>query len=198
MPTFAWEARTRAGDVRKGTLDADSEAMVMARLKAEQLNPVRVKKQGRGVSLALPIGTGVSQKDLVIFTRQFGTMIDAGLPLVQCLDILATQTENKAFAKVLSDVKTHVESGGTFSDALRRHPRVFDGLFVNLVAAGEVGGILDTILSRLATYLEKAVKLKRMVKGAMVYPIAILCVAVLVIIVLLTKVIPAFENMFKE
>jgi type IV pilus assembly protein PilC len=198
MPTFAWEARTRAGDVRKGTLDADSEAMVMARLKAEQLNPVRVKKQGRGVSLAIPIGTGISEKDLVIFTRQFGTMIDAGLPLVQCLDILATQTENKAFARVLGDVKTTVESGATFSDALRRHPRVFNELFTNLVAAGEVGGILDTILSRLAAYMEKAVKLKRQVKGAMVYPIAILCVAIGVIIVLLTKVIPSFENMFKE
>jgi type IV pilus assembly protein PilC len=198
MPTFAWEARTRGGDVRRGTIDADSEAMVVARLKADQLNPVRVKKQARGISLAIPIGSGVSQKDLVIFTRQFGTMIDAGLPLVQCLDILASQTENKAFGKILADVKNTVESGSTFSDALRRHPRVFDELFVNLVAAGEVGGILDTILARLAIYLEKAVKLKRQVKGAMVYPIAIMCVAAGVIVVLLTKVIPAFENMFRE
>src|SRR5688500_18714412 len=141
MPTFAWEARTRAGDVRRGTIDAESEAIVLARLKSEQLNPVRVKKQGRGITLALPFGSGVSEKELVVFTRQFGTMIDAGLPLVQCLDILANQAENKAFAKVLMDVKVTVESGATFSDALKKHPRVFDALFVNLIAAGEVGGI---------------------------------------------------------
>ena len=198
MPTFAWEARTRAGDVRRGTIDADSEAVVLARLKAEQLSPLRVRRQGRSLNLAIPIGTGVSQKDLVVFTRQFGTMIDAGLPLVQCLDILASQTENRAFGRILMDVKNHVEAGAPFSDALRRHPRVFDELFVNLVAAGEVGGILDTILARLAAYMEKAVKLKRQVKGAMVYPIAILCVAIAVIVVLLTKVIPAFQNMFRE
>jgi type IV pilus assembly protein PilC len=135
---------------------------------------------------------------MVIFTRQLATMIDAGLPLVQCLDILSTQTENKNFARVLANVKANVESGATFSDALRKHPKIFDQLYVNLIAAGEVGGILDTILHRLSTYIEKAVKLKRQVKGAMVYPISILVVAVGVVVLLLTKVIPIFENMFKE
>jgi type IV pilus assembly protein PilC len=197
MATFAWEGRTRTGDVRRGTIEAESEELALARLKADQISPTKVKKQGSFID-KLPIGSGVSEKDLVVFTRQFSTMIDAGLPLVQCLDILGTQSENKRFQKILLDVKTNVESGATFSDALKRHPRVFDELYVNLVAAGEVGGILDTILQRLGNYIEKAMKLKRQVKGAMVYPIAILCVAVIVIIVMLWKVIPVFENMFKE
>lgn len=197
MATYAWEGRTRTGDVRRGTIEAETEEMVLARLKADQITVTSVKKQGSLLD-RLPVGSGVSEKDLVVFTRQFSTMIDAGLPLVQCLDILANQAENKKFSKVLFDVKHHVESGATFSDALKRHPRVFDELYVNLIAAGEVGGILDTILQRLGNYIEKAMKLKRQVKGAMVYPIAILCVAVLVVIVLLTKVIPVFQNMFKE
>ena len=198
MATFAWEGRTRSGDVRRGTIEAESEALVVARLKADQISPVKIKKQGGGIMAALPFGPGVSPKDMVVFTRQFATMIDAGLPLVQCLDILATQSENRAFGKILADVKNHVESGATFSDALKRHPKVFDELYCNLIAAGEVGGILDTILQRLGNYIEKSVKLKRQVKGAMVYPIAILCVAAGVVVVLLAKVIPAFQNMFKE
>ncbi|HKA87309.1 MAG TPA: type II secretion system F family protein [Haliangiales bacterium] len=196
MPTFVWEGRTRAGDTRRGTLEAPSEDVAMARLRADQISPTRVKKRAKGFDLSL--GSGVSEKDLVIFTRQFATMIDAGLPLVQCLDILSTQSDNKRFGKILGDVKTHVESGATFSEALKRHPKVFDELYVNLVAAGEVGGILDTILNRLGTYIEKAQKLKRQVRGAMVYPAAILGVAIIVVTVLLTKVIPVFQNMFKE
>lgn len=196
MPKFEWEGRTRDGQNRKGVLEADSEAAANDRLRGEGIQVSKLKKAPREISLSF--GSGVKQSDIVIFTRQLATMIDAGLPLVQCLDILSTQTENKAFAKVLSQVKNSVESGATFSDALRKHPKVFDELYVNLIAAGEVGGILDTILHRLATYIEKAVKLKRQVKGAMVYPIAIMCVAVIVVIVLLTKVIPIFENMFKE
>jgi type IV pilus assembly protein PilC len=196
VPVFAWEGRTRGGDLRKGTLEAPSEDIAVARLRADQISPTKVRKRGKGFELN--IGSGVSEKDLVVFTRQFATMIDAGLPLVQCLDILSTQADNKRFGKTLADVKTHVEGGATFSDALRRHPKVFDELYVNLVAAGEVGGILDTILNRLGTYIEKAQKLKRQVRGAMVYPAAILVVAIVVVAVLLTKVIPVFQNMFKE
>ncbi len=196
MPEFVYEAKTRAGDVRKGTREADSEATVLNWLRGQQLNPVKVKKKGRQFSFVL--GSGVTPKDLVIFTRQFGTMIDAGLPLVQCLDILANQNDNPFFAKILRDVKSSVEQGKTFSEALARHPKVFDALFVNLVRAGEIGGILDTILGRLSIYIEKRVKLQRQVKGAMVYPTAILMIAVIVISVLLTWVIPTFQKMFAD
>ncbi len=197
MATFAYEGRTRAGEIKRGTVEAATEDMALARLRADQIAPTRVKKQTVGMA-GLQLGSGVSEKDKVVFTRQFATMIDAGLPLVQCLDILSTQTENKRFGKVLTDVKQTVEGGATFSEALRRHPRIFDELYVNLVAAGEVGGILDTILNRLGSYIEKAMKLKRQVRGAMVYPSAILSVAVVVVVVLLTKVIPVFQRMFKE
>jgi type IV pilus assembly protein PilC len=197
MATFAYEGRTRAGELRRGTVDAANEEMAMARLRADQISPTKVQKKTVGLK-GIQFGSGVTEKDMVVFTRQFATMIDAGLPLVQCLDILSTQTENKRFGSVLADVKTHVEGGSTFSDALRRHPRVFDELYINLIAAGEVGGILDTILNRLGTYIEKAMKLKRQVRGAMVYPIAILGVAVIVVAVLLGKVIPVFQQMFKE
>ncbi len=197
MPTFAYEGRTRAGESRRGTVEAANEEMALARLRNEQISVQRVKKQGQGLA-AFQLGSPVSEKDLVVFTRQFATMIDAGLPLVQCLDILATQAENKRFGRILMDIKITVEGGATFSEALKRHPRVFTDLYTNLIAAGEVGGILDTILQRLGNYIEKAMKLKRQVRGAMVYPIAILCVAIGVVIVLLTKVIPVFQNMFKE
>jgi type IV pilus assembly protein PilC len=148
--------------------------------------------------LVLPFGTGVKSTDVVIFTRMFATMIDAGLPIVQCLEILSAQAENKRFGKILASVKASVEGGLTLSDALGKHPKVFDDLFVNLVAAGEAGGILDGILQRLSIYMEKAMKLKRRVKGAMVYPISIICIAALVVTILLTKVIPVFEKMFKD
>jgi type IV pilus assembly protein PilC len=196
VPVFAWEGRTRTGEVRTGTLEGDSEQAVLNSLRAQQINPTKVRKKSAELSFSL--GGRVSQKDLVIFTRQFATMIDAGLPLVQCLEILSQQTDNKAFAKTLASVKTQVESGATFSDALKKHPKAFDDLYTNLVAAGEVGGILDTILQRLAVYIEKAVKLKRQIRGAMVYPIGVLIVAAIVITVLLWKVIPVFEGMFKD
>ncbi len=200
MPVFAWEGRTRTGEVKRGTMEGADEQFVLGRLRAEGVTPSKVAQQGKKISWNIDIsfGSGVTEKDLVIFTRQFATMIDAGLPLVQCLDILSTQTDNKRFGKVLTDVKNHVEGGGTFSEALRRHPKVFDELYCNLVQAGEVGGILDTILNRLGTYIEKNVKLKRQLKGAMVYPAAVLVIAAVVISVLLWKVIPVFENMFKE
>jgi type IV pilus assembly protein PilC len=196
MTAYLWEARAKNGDVKKGVMEADSEEAVINRLKMQMLSPVEVKKQPKQISIR--IGSGVNTDDMVIFTRLFATMIDAGLPIVQCLDILSSQAKNKYFGKLLNQVKTGVEGGLTLSDALRKHPKVFDNLFVNLIAAGEAGGILDTILQRLSVYLEKAMKLKRRVKGAMVYPISVLVIAFIVVTVLLTKVVPVFEKMFKD
>lgn len=196
MAEFTWEARARSGEVRKGVMEAESEDAVNNKLRQQQLNPVKVKKK---TSLAsFQFGSGVDTKDLVTFTRLFATMIDAGLPLIQCLDILSNQQTNKNFAVVLKDIKSHVEQGATFSEALKRHPRVFDDLFTNLVHAGEVGGILDSIMSRLSVYLEKRQKLVRQVRGAMVYPSVVIVIAIGVMAVLLTFVIPAFEGMFAE
>ncbi|HTB73931.1 MAG TPA: type II secretion system F family protein [Polyangiaceae bacterium] len=196
MAEFVWEARARTGEVRKGAMEAESEDAVNQRLRAQQLQPTKVKKKAR--EIVFQIGTGVSPKDIVTFTRLFATMIDAGLPIVQCLDILQGQTDNKIFANVLRDVKSSVEQGATFSDSLRRHPKVFDHLYVNLVQAGEVGGILDTILNRLAVYIEKAMKLKRQVRGAMMYPAIVIVVFFGVLSILLIFVIPGFEKMFKD
>ena len=196
MSEFVWEARARSGELRKGVMDADDEPAVQARLRSQQLMPTKIKKKSKGISLQ--IGTGVDLKEVVTFTRLFATMIDAGLPIVQCLDILCNQTDNKLFAVVLRDVKANVEQGATFSDSLRRHPKIFDQLYVNLVQAGEVGGILDTILNRLAVYNEKAIKLRRQVRGAMVYPSAVLIIFTLVLAVLLGWVIPSFKTIFKD
>jgi type IV pilus assembly protein PilC len=199
MAEFVWEARGRAGEIRKGTMEAESEAIVQTRLRAQQLNPTRVKKKGFDLkNISFGFGGGVEPKDLVKFIRQFATMIDAGLPLVQCLEILSNQEPNKVFQAALKDIKATVEQGATFSDALRRHPKIFDDLFVNLVQAGEVGGILDTILTRLAVYIEKRVKLARQVRGALAYPTAVIIILVVVVFVLMTWVIPAFEGMFAE
>ncbi len=195
---FAFEARTRTGEMKKGTMEADGEPDLINRLRMQGLTLSKAKKKGKALEIKLPWGGGVPEKDIVVFTRQFATMIDAGLPIVQCLEILSTQSPNKNFAKMLAEVKSSVESGSTFSDALKKQPKAFDDLYTNLVQAGEVGGILDTILSRLANYIEKAMKLKSQVKGAMVYPLSILAVAILVVIGLLWKVIPVFENMFKD
>lgn len=196
MAEFAWEARGRAGEVKKGVMEAETADVVQTRLRAQNLNPVKVKKKGKPLNLTF--GSPVSEKELVIFVRQFATMIDAGLPLVQCLEILAAQGDNKEFNVIIRDIKATVEEGATFSDALRRHPKVFDDLFTNLVQAGEMGGILDTILNRLAVYIEKNVKLKRQVKGALVYPAGVGIIAGGVLIILLVWVIPTFEAMFKD
>ncbi len=200
MPKYSWEAKSRAGSVQKGVMEASSVALVEAQLKKYGLTGITVKEEGQRFKLKLPGGGGgkVATKDLVVFTRQFATMIDSGLPLVQCLDILASQQENKAFKAILYKVKESVESGSTFADALGKHPKAFDDLFVNLVAAGEVGGILDTILNRLAAYIEKAMKLKKKVKGAMVYPTTIMAIAVIVVGVILVFVIPTFAKMFAD
>jgi type IV pilus assembly protein PilC len=201
MPTFLWEGKTKTGDVRKGSMEAASEEMVLALLKKQDIQPSSIKRKAgfKFDAANLPLlGGSVGTKDLVVFTRQFATMINAGLPLVQCLDILGTQSDNAALKRVLLQVKADVEGGSTFADALKKHPKVFDDLFCNLVAAGEVGGILDTIMNRLAGYIEKNQKLVKKVKSAMTYPIAVLVVAVLVVIGLLWKVIPTFEKMFRD
>ena len=200
MAEWVWVGRTRDGETRKGVMQAEAERDVTARLRQQNIQPTKIKKKGKK-SIAMPglsLGQKVGSAELVVFVRQFATMIDAGLPLVQCLEILASQEPNKSFKKVLYDVKEHVEGGSTFADALKRHPKVFDTLFVNLIAAGEIGGILDTILNRLAAYIEKNVKLVRQVKGAMMYPTGILLVSMGVVTALLKWVIPTFEKMFQD
>jgi type IV pilus assembly protein PilC len=196
MAEFTWEARGRTGELRAGVMTAENVEAVNTRLRKQNLNPVKVKKKPYEINIQ--IGTGVDTKDLVTFTRLFATMIDAGLPLVQCLEILANQQPKPGFANILKDIKNSVEGGSTFSDALRKHPRVFDELFVNLVQAGEAGGILDSIMGRLSIYLEKRQKLVRQVKGALSYPTIVFFIAIGVMAVMLTFVIPAFENMFAE
>ena len=198
MPTFAFTGRTRGGENITGERVADTMDAVVATLRREQVlvtkvTPVKSKvatpKKGK-------LGKGVSPKNLAIFTRQFSVMIDAGLPLVQCLDILGTQEENPNFAATILQTRADVENGQSLADAMRKHPKTFDPLFTNMVAAGEAGGILDTILKRLATYIEKAVKLKGQVKSAMIYPIAVVIIAGVVVGVILWKVIPTFGAMF--
>jgi len=197
QPVFLWKAKAPSGEERSGEMEAASREEVEARLRQSGLVPVKVRKKPAEINLKLPGSSGVTRKELVIFTRQFSTMIDAGLPLVQGLEILAAQNENPHFKQVLREVKEKVESGSTFADALRDHPKVFDELYVQLVQAGEVGGILDTILQRLSVYIEKAEALKRKVKGAMVYPTIVLVVAVGVVTVLLLFVTPVFKDMFE-
>jgi len=204
MAKFAYQGRTASGENRSGTVEADSVEAAKSRLRQMQISPTSVAKKGGLLDAEINIPTPafmkpkVSTKDLVIFTRQFATMIDSGLPLVQCLDIQAKQAPNPTFREELSAIKETVESGATFADALRKFPNTFDELYRNMVAAGEVGGILDTILNRLAVYLEKADSLKRQIKGAMMYPLITIIVAAVVVAVLLLKVVPTFETMFAE
>ncbi|HVP66539.1 MAG TPA: type II secretion system F family protein [Anaeromyxobacteraceae bacterium] len=198
LPVWKWEAKTRGGEVRSGEMEAGDDAAVRSRLTQMGLEPTRVKKKPKEIQLRIPGFGGVTTKDILVFTRQFSVMIDAGLPLVQGLDIIASQADNFDFRRVLTDVKARVESGSTFADALAQHPDAFDDLFVQLVRAGEIGGILDTILQRLGAYIEKNEKLKRRVKGAMVYPAIVLTVAIGVTLVLLMFVTPTFEKLFKD
>jgi len=195
VPAFVWKGKTRDGKVVSGERVADNKETVQALLRRDQILVSSVKEKGR--EFVLPkFGGGVPAKDLAIFTRQFSVMIDAGLPLVQCLEILGSQQENKTFAKVLQQTRMDVEGGASLADAMRKQPKAFDDLYTNMIAAGEAGGILDTILKRLATYIEKNVKLKAQVKGAMVYPVAVISIAGIVITVILWKVIPTFAAMF--
>jgi type IV pilus assembly protein PilC len=196
MPAYVWKGKTRDGKAISGERVAENKEAVMALLRREQVLVSSVKEKGKEMAIPKLVG-GVPAKDLAVFTRQFSVMIDAGLPLVQCLEILATQQENKTFAKILQQTRMDVEGGATLADAMRKHPKAFDELYTNMIAAGEAGGILDTILKRLAQYIEKAVKLKAQVKGAMVYPVAVLAIAGIVIAVILWKVIPTFAAMFE-
>src|SRR5512135_1744941 len=175
MPQFEWKGRKRTGELIDGQMAADNKDAVVAALRRQQIVAVKIKEKGK--ELALPkLGGGVSSKDLAIFTRQFSVMIDAGLPVVQCLEILGSQQSNKAFQRVLFEVREDVEAGSSLNEAFKKHPKVFDNLYCNLVAAGEAGGILDTILQRLSIYIEKNVKLKAAVKSAMIYPVVVVTV----------------------
>src|SRR3954463_4783206 len=197
MPAFTYTARALNGDLRTATIDAPSRDEVVAQLRRQRLNVVKIDEAAQAATKKKSSGK-ISMRDVVIFTRQFSTMINAGLPLVQALDILAKQSENKALKDVTLAVVFDVESGHTVADALRKHPKAFTELYVNMVAAGEAGGILDTILMRLATFLEKNDALVRKVKGAMIYPGVIMSVAAIAIVVLLLFVIPVFEKMFES
>ena len=192
---FQWSGKTTKGVIESGEITAATKDEVIAQLRKRNITATVVIEKPKKVS-KIGFGGKVKDKDIVVFTRQFATMIDAGLPLVQALEILSTQVENKSFGKVLAQVKIDVESGSTYADALKKHPRVFSELYGNMVAAGEAGGILDTILNRLAAYIEKAMKLKKKVKGAMVYPAVVSSIAVMVIAVIMIFVVPTFSKMF--
>lgn len=195
MPSFEWKGRDRAGRPQSGILVAENKETVLAVLRRQQIVPSTVKEKGK--EIALPkIRGGVSDKSLAVFTRQFSVMIDAGLPLVQCLQILGEQEENKTFQRIILQVREDVESGSSLANAMKKHPNAFNDLYVNMVAAGETGGILDTILQRLATYIEKAYKLKSQVKSAMIYPATVIGIAILVVYIILWKVIPVFASLF--
>ena len=197
MPVFTYRGTNRAGVAVSGELTAASKDELIGNLKRQQINVTKMSEKGKEFNMPTFGGGNVDSKELAVFTRQFSVMIDAGLPLVQCLEILAGQQENKVFQKVLTATRASVEGGTTLSAAMRQHEKVFDALYVNLVEAGETGGILDTILQRLSTYIEKNVKLKRAVKSAMVYPVVVLSVAAGVIILLLWKVVPIFATLFE-
>ena len=203
MPVFRWQGISPRGDMLAGEMEAPTRDAVLVRLRSQRIQPVpaKIKEKGKGLDRELNIpgfGESISTRDVVIFTRQLATMIDAGLPIVQCLDILATQSPNKKLRGKVREIKEEVESGSTFTDALKKHPKLFDDLFINMVAAGEVGGILDSILHRLAGYMEKAMKLRAKIKSAMIYPVTIVTVAIGVTAILLIFVIPVFAELFSS
>jgi type IV pilus assembly protein PilC len=200
MDVFVWEGRSRKGTIEKGEMEAASESAVRMALRRQQIQATKIQTKPKDIlkGIKLPWKRRAREKEIVVFTRQFATMIDAGLPLVQCMEILSSQQTNPFFKETLLKVKGDVEAGSTFADALRKHPAVFNDLYCNLVAAGEAGGILDTILNRLAAYIEKSMNLKKKVKGAMVYPAAVMVVALVVVGALLLFVIPVFQKMFAD
>jgi type IV pilus assembly protein PilC len=195
MPVYTYKGTDKKGSTVSGEANATSKAELQNQLRRQQITPTKMSEKGKEFNLPT-FGAGVDSKELAVFTRQFSVMIDAGLPLVQCLEILAGQQENKTFQKVLTATRGSVEGGATLSAAMRVHPKVFDALYVNMVEAGETGGILDTILQRLSSYIEKNVKLKRAVKSAMVYPVGVISIAGAVITLLLWKVVPIFATLF--
>ena len=199
MPVYQWVGTNRKNETRKGEMEAANEGAVRSNLIRLRITPNKIKKKPKdlfeNVSWLQPV---VKEKDIILFARQFSTMIDAGLPIIQCLEILYTQQGNKTFKRMIKEIKEQVEGGATLAEALKRFPKHFDDLFVNMIAAGEAGGILDAILRRLAAYMEKAAKLKAQVKGAMTYPIVTLCIAIVVLGIILVFVIPVFEEMFAD
>lgn len=201
MPVFLWEGKTAQGKVMKGEMEAANQAAVLARLRSQRIQPIptRVREKGKGMEKEITIpgfGAKVTAHDVMLFTRQFATMIDAGLPIVQGLEILSQQSESKTFRNIIRAIKQDVEGGFTLADALKKHPKAFDDLYVNMVAAGEVGGVLNTILNRIAMFIEKSNRLKKKVKGAMIYPCTIVAVAVAVVTILLLYVIPVFAELY--
>jgi len=195
MPSFEWKGRDRTGRAQSGTLVADNKDAALAVLRRQQVVPTTVKEKGK--EIALPrLRRGIDDKALAVFTRQFSVMIDAGLPLVQCLQILGEQQDHKGFQRIILQVREDVEAGSSLANALKKHPQAFNELYVNMVAAGEAGGILDTILQRLAVYIEKAARLRSQVRSALIYPAAVIAIAVIVVYVILWKVIPVFASLF--
>src|SRR5574338_254222 len=195
MPTFAYSGRTGGGQTVTGERVADTMDAAMSALRREQIQVTRID-QAKEAAVKKPKGVSPPAKNLAIFTRQFSVMIDAGLPLVQCLDILGRQEAHKGFSQVILQTRADVEAGAALADAMKRHPKTFDALYSNMIAAGEAGGILDTILKRLAVYIEKSVKVKGQVKSAMIYPIAVIVIATVVVAAILWKVIPTFAQLF--
>jgi type IV pilus assembly protein PilC len=198
MPIYKWEGKAAKGVIKKGEMEAPSEAAIRTQLRQQNITPTKISLKGKEFKISLPFKKKVKQRSIAIFTRQLATMIDAGLPLVQSLEILASQQDHKVFQNIIREIREDVEGGSTFAGALKKHPATFNELYTNLVVAGEEGGILDTILTRLANYIEKAEALKKKVKSALVYPATIMGVAVIVVMILMIFVIPVFESMFKS
>ncbi|MCG6929748.1 MAG: type II secretion system F family protein [Desulfofustis sp.] len=199
MPVYVWKGRNQYGERRKGEVEAPDQVAALAHVKRMRITDPVVKEKPKDLLENIPFfQPRVTDKDVVVFTRQLATMIDAGLPLVQCLEILSKQQENSTFKKTIAQIQEDVEAGTTFADAMRKHPKVFDSLYSNMIEAGETGGILDTILNRLALFMEKTMALKKKIKGAMTYPAICLAISILILIVILVFVIPVFEEMFSQ
>lgn len=199
MPIYVWKGKNSYGEKRKGELEAPDENSALAQLRRMRIDNVKIKEKPKDILEQIPLfQPKVTGKDLVIFTRQLSTMIDAGLPLVQCLQILGKQQENSTFKKIILEIQTDVETGTTLADSMRKHPKVFDNLYSNMIEAGELGGILDTILSRLAVFKEKAMALQKKIKGAMTYPAICLGISLIILVVILVFVVPVFDKMFQD
>lgn len=196
MASFVWKGKTRGGDAKGGVLAAESREAAAAILRRQQIQVTLLRERDSRIPLLPKFTARVGSKKIALFTRQFSVMLDAGLPLVQCLEILGEQEDHRTFREILDSVRNDVESGSSLAEAMRRHPKAFDNLYVSMIAAGEAGGILDIILQRLATYIEKAVKLKNQVKSAMIYPVTVITIACLVVVLILWKVIPVFSQLF--
>ena len=198
MPIYKWEGKTGKGAIKKGEMEGPNEAAIRIHLRQQNIVPTKISTKGKEITFSLPFKKKVKQRSVAIFTRQLATMIDAGLPLVQSLEILSAQQEENVFKNIIREIREDVEGGSTFAGALKKHPVTFNELYTNLVVAGEEGGILDTILTRLANYIEKSEALKKKVKSALIYPATIVGVAVIVVAILMIFVIPVFENLFKS